>query len=75
MATNEMTTPALVAEAMKNEDRSLKWTAERSGIAISTLRRKLAGGSEFTTGELIRIGAALRVHPADLLPTEFARAA
>ena len=69
------TTATLVAEAIASAERSRKWTAEKSGIAVSTLRRKLAGGADFTIGEVERIARALNLHPADLLPSEFVRAA
>lgn len=68
-----MTTTSTAAEAieaaMKTEDRSQKWVAERSNIPLTTFRRKLNGGNEFTLTEILAISTALRVEPADLLPT------
>lgn len=71
MATNPKSTAALIADAMQTADRSMKWTADRSGIATATFRRKVHGGGDFTVSEVARIGKALGVHPADLLPSEF----
>lgn len=42
--------------------------ADEAAIARTTLIRKLAGGSDFTVHELIRIAAALGVPVVDLLP-------
>lgn len=71
MATNPKSTVALIEAAMQDSDRSMKWTAERSGIATATFRRKIRGGADFTVSEVARIGKALGIHPADLLPAEF----
>lgn len=71
MATNEDSTATLVAAAMRGADRSMKWTADRAGIANATFRRKLRGGGDFTVSEVARIAQALGIHPADLLPGEF----
>lgn len=71
MATNPNSTAALVEEAMTTADRSMKWTADRAGIANATFRRKVRGGGDFTVSEVARIGQALGVHPAELLPAEF----
>lgn len=60
-----------VEQAMAEAERSRKWTADKSGIAISTFTRKLAGGSDFTIGELRRIAAVLGIHPSRLLPSDF----
>lgn len=68
----ETTTAARVAEAMKNADRSQKWTAENAGFSVSTFRRKLNGGADFTVGEVGRIAKVLNVPPADLLPHQWA---
>lgn len=73
MATEHITTAELIAQAMQTEDRSKKWTADRSGISDATFRRKLNGGADFTVGEVARVARALNRHPADLLPTEFRR--
>lgn len=64
-------TAARVESAMQTAERSKKWTAEKAGIPVSTFNRKLAGGGEFTIGELLRIAHALSVAPFSLLPEEF----
>ena len=78
MATNNTirnTTAENIRHAIMAADRSHRWVADRSGIAMSTLRRKLAGGADFGVLEVVRIANALNVHPADLLPAEFKAAA
>ena len=75
MATNATTTAGKIRQQMEAADRSLKWTAERSGIAASTLARRLKGIGDFTVPEVARIAAALDIAPSDLLPPEFAKAA
>ena len=75
MDTETTTTAGQVIHAMNLAERSMKWTAERSGIAVGTFRRKIHGGGDFTVSEVARIAKALNMHPADLLPTAFARAA
>lgn len=75
MDTETTTTAGQVIHAMSLAERSQKWTAEKSGMSISTFRRKINGGADFTVGEVARIARALGIHPADLLPTAFARAA
>ena len=74
MTTNQ-TTADLVIEALEQAERSASWVAEKAGIAPSTLRRKLKGTRDFTTGELAQIAAALGVRPSSLLPAEFRDAA
>lgn len=71
MATNPNETAALITEAMTTADRSMKWTADRAGIANATFRRKIHGGGDFTVSEVARIAQVLGIHPADLLPVEF----
>lgn len=71
MATKTTGTPALIQEAIERVERNQRWTADKSGIALTTFRRKMNGGVDFTTTELIRIAGALDTHPADLLPVEF----
>lgn len=75
MTTNTATAADMISAAMKTADRSMKWTADRAGIAVPTFRRKLNGGGDFTVSELARIARALGVHPADLLPEQFRVAA
>jgi hypothetical protein len=76
MATKTSTTADLIIEAMRAEERSQKWTAAHSGIALSTFRRKLfAGGGGFTVSEIARIARALRITPISLLSDSFESAA
>ncbi|UGS26369.1 hypothetical protein K8F61_17340 [Microbacterium resistens] len=72
MATNSDTTN-LIAQAIADEDRTQAWTADKAGIAQPTFYRKMrGGGGDWTVSEVARIAKALRRHPADLLPAEFA---
>lgn len=75
MDTPTDTVAGRVAAAMRIADRSIKGTAEASGIPLTTYRRKLAGHTDFTVAELGRIADALDVAPATLLPATFAPAA
>lgn len=68
---SQHTTPERIESAMTAEDRTKKWTAEKSGIPYTTFLRKLAGYGEFTIGEIARIARALSIDPASLLPAEF----
>jgi lambda repressor-like predicted transcriptional regulator len=74
MTTNQ-TTASLIAEALERAERSVSWVAEKAGMAPSTLRRKLRGTRDFTTGEVASIADALGVSPSSLLPPEFRDAA
>ena len=71
MTTAQQTAADLVLVAMDVEDRSHKWTADRAGISYPTFKRRLAGGGDFTVGEVARIARALGKHPSELLPEEF----
>lgn len=74
MATNTATdTAGLILAAMGAADRSKKWTAEKSGIPVSTFLRKVRGFGDFTIREVANVAQALGVHPSDLLPAEFSR--
>lgn len=75
MNTTETTTASLVAKALEQAERSVSWVADKAGMAPSTLRRKLRGTRDFTTGEVASIAAALGVRPSELLPPEFRDAA
>ena len=70
----DQTTAQRIEDAMLSAERSKRWTAEKSGIALTTFYRKLSGGADFTIPEVARIARALGVHPASLLPPEFAPA-
>ncbi|MFJ2553346.1 helix-turn-helix domain-containing protein [Microbacterium sp. NPDC087591] len=63
----------LVAEAIAahlgRAGRSRRWLSEHSGIAYSTLRRRMQGRSDFTITELADIALALDLSPAALVPS------
>lgn len=65
------TTAELIEEARLDAERSIKWTAEKSGIALTTFKRKLNGGTDFTVSETYRVAKALGVEAFTLLPTGF----
>jgi len=65
------TTPQLIEQARLDEERSLKWTAEKSGIALSTFKRKINGGADFTISETRRVALALGRKPYEFLPDDF----
>lgn len=60
-----------VAKAIERHGDKPTRVALKSGIARNTFMRKLNGGSEFGVYELVRIAAALGVHPTELLPTPY----
>ncbi len=70
MDTNPTTIERIV-KAMEQADRSQKWTAEKAGFSVSTMRRKINGGGDFTISEVSRIARALGIKPLTLLPDEF----
>lgn len=72
---NTKTTAELIEAARLREERSRKWTADKSGIALSTFNRKLNGGADFTVSETRRVALALGVKPYTLLPDDFIPAA
>lgn len=74
MATTQ-TAAERINEAIRTAERSKKWTAEKSGIPLSTFLRKTRGFGDFTVSEIARVARALGIHPAELLPTEFRDAA
>lgn len=57
-----------VVSVLRREKRSKRWLAQATGIAYSTLRRKLQAQSDLTVNDLARIARALEVSPASLLP-------
>lgn len=59
--------PGAIRRAAANQEISDARLAELSLIPRTSLLRKLAGVSEFTVSELIRIADALKVSPADLI--------
>jgi transcriptional regulator with XRE-family HTH domain len=61
----------LVQSAIEKAERSKRWTCQKAGFSPTTFQRKLAGGSEFTLGELARIANALSIPVTDLLPDDF----
>lgn len=65
------TTAELIESARLRAERSIKWTAEKSGIALTTFKRKLNGGGDFTIDETRRVAKALGVEAWQLLPAGF----
>lgn len=62
-----------VRQAINDKDQSISSTAELTGISYTQLHRKLNGLYEFTMTELGLLADALEVHPAELMPDEFAQ--
>lgn len=56
---------------LSKADRTKRWLSDRTGIAYSTLDRKLKGHVDFTFTELWSIAEALGVEPSVLTPTAF----
>lgn len=65
----------LIEAAMTAAERTKTWTAAKAGIPPTTFQRKLREGASFTVPEVARIAKALGVHPSELLPAVFAKAA
>jgi len=57
-----------VASALMRAERSSRWLAARSGIALSDLERKLGLQADFTVADLADIADALGVAVADFVP-------
>lgn len=57
-----------IITALKENHRSKRWLAAQSGIAYSTLRRKLDAQADISVVDLARIAEALGRSPASLLP-------
>jgi len=57
-----------IVSALRESQRSKRWLAEHSGIAYSTLRRKLDAQADISVVDLARIAEALDRSPASLLP-------
>lgn len=57
-----------VASAISRADQSQVAVSDATGIPRTTLIRRLAGSSPFTTAELSAIGELLQVDPRDFLP-------
>lgn len=58
-----------VASELDRLGQSKRWLADRSGIAYSTLRRKMQASTDFTVTELAAIAAALELSPSVLVPS------
>lgn len=71
METKRTGASAQIEKALKQVERTQKWTADKAGIAHTTFHRKMNGGADWTVGELARIAQALGVRPSELLPAEF----
>lgn len=73
-ASYDATVAVLVEEAIKSAGQSVRGTAIATGIAYTTLDRKLKG-APFTVSELRRIGQFVGLPTAAFLPPETSRAA
>jgi transcriptional regulator with XRE-family HTH domain len=69
---NTSEVPATIRRITQQRAISDARLAELSAMARASLVRKLAGGSDFTVSELIRIADALGVEPATLLGADAA---
>ena len=63
-------TAQAVSQAILSSDKSLRTVADETGVALSTLRRKLKGIGEFTPSELYRLSLSLNTTVGDLIPTD-----
>lgn len=70
MDTNEDAS-RIISQAILDAERSQQWVANKAGIPVTTLRRKLQGHTDFRLGEVASIAQALNVNPAELLPSTF----
>ena len=70
MATTKSASQIIVT-AIKAEERSQLWVSKKTGIPLTTLRRKLDGHSDFSLSEVARIAFVLGVAPCELLPDDF----
>lgn len=61
----------IILQAILDAERSQQWVADKAGIPVTTLRRKLQGHTDFRLGEVASIAQALNVNPAELLPSTF----
>lgn len=61
----------IILQAILDAERSQQWVADKAGIPITTLRRKLQGHTDFRLSEVANIARALNVNPSDLLPESF----
>jgi lambda repressor-like predicted transcriptional regulator len=57
-----------ILSALREAHRSKRWLAAQSGIAYSTLRRKLDAQVDISVVDLARIAQALDRSPASMLP-------
>lgn len=69
---NTMDRLTALAEAAGLSENAL---AERSGIALTTLRRRRRRPSDLTLGEVLALSEALGVEPASLFPASAAEVA
>lgn len=61
----------IILQAILDAERSQQWVADKAGIPVTTLRRKLQGHTDFRLGEVASIAQALNVNPSELLPSTF----
>ena len=62
-----------VRQLISDKSQSILKTAHQAAIPYETLRCQLQGEDDFTISQLGRLADALDVHPAELLPNEFAQ--
>lgn len=65
------TASQIILTAIVEAERSQMWVSRKTGIPLTTLRRKLDGHSDFLLSEVAKIAMALERHPAELLPEPF----
>lgn len=61
----------IILQAILDAERSQQWVANKAGIPVTTLRRKLQGHTDFRLCEVASIAKALNVNASDLLPAPF----
>lgn len=61
----------IILQAILDAERSQQWVADKAGIPVTTLRRKLQGHTDFRLGEVASIAQALNINPSELLPSTF----
>ena len=65
----------VISNALDSAGISTRQLSAYSGIANTTLNRKLAGGSSFTINELNRIASVVQMTASDILRNADSRAA
>jgi hypothetical protein len=60
-------TAGAVTAALTTQGATITTLSQGTDIPAATLRSRLAQRTEFTWGELLTVGAFLRIHPATLM--------